>query len=119
MNPVRGLARDKVASPKDLGGATSNGMNKMETSKPEQEKKFGILNYRIENGHYIVNVRWKDGRETERHFPTIGFLVVNPTTGEKRGYIDGKKALKILEENTASMTSDEFSWLDFVGHVEK
>ncbi len=27
MNPVRGLARDKVASPKDLGGATSNGMN--------------------------------------------------------------------------------------------
>ncbi len=26
MNPVRGLARDKVASPKDLGGATSNGM---------------------------------------------------------------------------------------------
>ena len=27
MNPVRGLARDKVASPKDLGGATSNGMD--------------------------------------------------------------------------------------------
>lgn len=29
MNPVRGLARDKVASPKDLGGATSNGMKKL------------------------------------------------------------------------------------------
>jgi len=28
MNPVRGLARDKVASPKDLGGATSNRMIK-------------------------------------------------------------------------------------------
>jgi len=27
MNPVRSLARDKVASPEDLGGATSNGMN--------------------------------------------------------------------------------------------
>ncbi|MBI2062856.1 MAG: glycosyltransferase [Candidatus Yanofskybacteria bacterium] len=26
VNPVRGLARDIVASPKDLGGATSNGM---------------------------------------------------------------------------------------------
>ena len=26
MDPVRGLARDKVASPKDPGGATSNGM---------------------------------------------------------------------------------------------
>ncbi|MDO8663232.1 MAG: hypothetical protein Q7K28_00105 [Candidatus Wildermuthbacteria bacterium] len=90
-------------------------MNKMETSKPEQEKKFGVLNYRIENSHYIVNIRWKDGRETERHFPTTGFLVVDPATGEKRGRIDGKKALKILEENTADMTSDAFSWLDFVG----
>ncbi|MBI2062804.1 MAG: hypothetical protein HYT61_01020 [Candidatus Yanofskybacteria bacterium] len=27
MDPVRGLARDIVASPKDLGGATSNGMD--------------------------------------------------------------------------------------------
>src|SRR3989344_8600431 len=27
MNPVRGLARDKVVSPKGLGGTTSNGMN--------------------------------------------------------------------------------------------
>ena len=26
MNPVRGLARDKVASPKDLGEATTNGI---------------------------------------------------------------------------------------------
>ena len=30
MNPVRGLARDQVASPKDLGEATSNGMNLVE-----------------------------------------------------------------------------------------
>ena len=28
MNPVRSHARDKVASPEDLGGATSYGMNK-------------------------------------------------------------------------------------------
>lgn len=28
MNPVRSLAHDKVASPKDFGGATSYGMNK-------------------------------------------------------------------------------------------
>ena len=28
MNPVRDLARDRVASPKDLGGAISSGMNK-------------------------------------------------------------------------------------------
>ncbi len=28
MSPVRSLTRDKIASPKDLGGATSNGMSK-------------------------------------------------------------------------------------------
>ena len=90
-------------------------MNKMETSKPEQEKKLGVLNYRIEKSHYIVNIRWKDGRETERRFPITGFLVVNPATGERRGHLDGKKALKVLEENAANMMADEFSWLDFVG----
>src|SRR3989344_472352 len=39
MNPVRSLARDKVASPKDLGGATSYGMNhtlkKLDTNQTE------------------------------------------------------------------------------------
>ena len=39
MNPVRSLARDKVASPEDLGGATSYGMNhtlkKLDTNQTE------------------------------------------------------------------------------------
>ena len=87
----------------------------MEIPKLEQEKKFGVLNYRIENNHYIVDIRWKDGKETEEHFPTTGFSVVNPVTGEKRGHIDGKRALKILEDNTTKMTADEFSWLEFIG----
>lgn len=95
-------------------------MNKMETPKPEREQKFGVLNYRIENSHYVVNVRWKDGRETERHFPVRGFPVVNLETGEIiKKNLSGKDALKILEENAANMMADEFSWLDFVGHVEK
>ena len=74
-------------------------MKKIETptSTPEQEKKFGVLKYRIENGHFIVDIRWKDGYEMEEHFPIIGFPVVNPATGERRGHIDGKSALKILE----------------------
>ena len=38
MNPVRGLARDKVASPKDLGGATSNGMKLFNKTTKEKEK---------------------------------------------------------------------------------
>ncbi len=100
---------------------TINFMKKIETSMPEQEKKFGVLKYKTENNHYVVNIRWKDGKEVEEHFPVAGFIVVNPATGEKRGHIDGKRALKILEENTAKMTADEFSWLDFVGgsNVEK
>ncbi len=87
---------------------------KIETSISEQEKKFGVLRYRTENNHFVVDIRWKDGHETEEHFPIAGFPVVDPATGERRGHVDGKRALKILEENTAKMTADEFSWLNFV-----
>ena len=87
----------------------------MEKLKNLGEKKLGVLGYRIENNHYVVDICWKDGHETKEHFPVRGFPVVDPVTGEKRGegHIDGKKALKILEENAAKMTADEFSWLDF------
>ncbi len=81
---------------------------------PEQEKKFGVLKYRTENNHFVVDIRWKDGKEVEEHFPMNGFQVVDPTTGKNRGHVDGKRALKILEENAAKMIADEFSWLDFV-----
>ena len=91
-------------------------MEKIKTSAQEQKNKLGVLKYRIENNHFVVDIRWKDGKEVEEHFPIIGFSVVDPTTGEKHGHIDGKRALKILEENTAKMTADEFSWLDFVGN---
>ena len=90
-------------------------MKKFETSMPEQGKKFGVLNYKIENNHYVVNIRWKDGKEVEEHFPVKGFPVVNPATGKFiKKNLPGKDALKILEENAAKMTADEFSWLDFV-----
>lgn len=78
------------------------------------ENKFGVLHYKIENNHYVVNVRWKDGHETEEHFPVRGFPIEDPATGEKRNPIDGKRALKILEENASKVTANEFSWLDFV-----
>ena len=41
MNPVRGLARDKVASPKDLGEATSNGMNPVKDTTNKYITKSG------------------------------------------------------------------------------
>ncbi|OGN08857.1 MAG: hypothetical protein A3J46_03125 [Candidatus Yanofskybacteria bacterium RIFCSPHIGHO2_02_FULL_41_11] len=92
-------------------------MNKAEILKPEKEKKFGVLGYRIENNHYVVNIRWKDGHEVEEHFPVRGFPVVDPATGESRRSIDGRRALKILEENAANMTADEFSWLNFAARI--
>ena len=90
--------------------------NKLENLK---EKQIGVLKYRIENNHFVVDIRWKDGHKTEEHFPVKGFPVVDPATGEKRRPIDGKKALEILEKNAAKMTADEFSWLDFVGLGEQ
>lgn len=88
----------------------------MEKLKNLSEKKSGVLSYKIENNHYVVDIRWKDGHKTEEHFPVAGFPVIDPATGKKRGsgHIDGKQALKILEENASKMTADEFSWLDFV-----
>lgn len=88
-------------------------MNKNEMTGVEGENKFGVLGYRVENDHYIVDIRWKDGHETEEHFPVKGFPVVDPKTKEVHDPIEGKRALKILEENAANMTADEFSWLNF------
>lgn len=42
MNPVRGLTRDKVASPEDLGGTTSNGM-KVTVSQKNLKKALGLV----------------------------------------------------------------------------
>ncbi len=89
-------------------------MEKIKTSTPEQENKFGVLSYRTENDHFIVDIRWKDGKQVEEHFPAKGFPVVDPETGKRQGHIDGKRALQILEENASRMSADEFSWLDFV-----
>ncbi len=91
----------------------------VETRVEGEGKKFGVLGYKIENNHYVVDIRWKDGKVVEEHFPVIGFPVVDLKTGEKLGHIDGKRALKILEENASEMTIDEFSWLNFVGQEVK
>ncbi len=83
----------------------------------EENKQFGVLDYRIESSHYIVHVRWRDGKENEHHFPERGFSVY-ATNGKRAGTLSGKEALKILEENSPKMTEEEFSWLDFVKKVE-
>src|SRR3989344_5254740 len=58
MDPVRSLARDPVASPKDLGGATSYGMDIREIKKlvknstavlvmDDNEPTFVVMDYQI------------------------------------------------------------------------
>ena len=86
--------------------------------QPEQleqrGEKFGVLDYRIENNYYVVHIRWKDGKETEHNFPERGFGVFDPDSGGRKGFINGRDALKILEQHSLNTTEKEFSWLDFI-----
>jgi hypothetical protein len=79
-----------------------------------QKEKPGLLDYRIENNHYVARVRWKDGKETENHFPVDGFDVVNPKGNEYLGSIGGEKALEILQEHAGEYDYQDFSWRNFV-----
>ena len=86
----------------------------MEKLESVVEEKRGVLGYKTENHHYVVSLRWKDGKESEHHFPEAGFQVVDPATHEKKGFIKGKEALRILQENAPSLNEDEFSWVNFI-----
>lgn len=80
----------------------------------EQNETFGVLDYHIDNDHYVVNVKWKDGIKTVQHFPVVGFTVVNPATKKYIGNIEGKKALEILQQHAGDFNHQEFSWRDFI-----
>ena len=84
----------------------------MKIESPEKQK--GVLSFKIENHHYVVSLRWKNGKENERHFPEKGLEIVD-SGGEKLGFIRGKDALKILQDNSPNMNEEDFSWRDFVG----
>ena len=83
-------------------------------SGEEQNEKFGVLDYHVDNGHYVVNVRWKDGEKTTKRFPVVGFTIINPANKERLGSMDGKKALAILQEHAGDYAYEEFSWRDFL-----
>jgi hypothetical protein len=79
-----------------------------------RQETCGVVGHRIENDYYIVDVIWKDGVRTEKHFPVGGFEVVNPGSKTLLGRIKGKQALEILEEHAGECDSGDFSWQDFV-----
>ena len=89
-------------------------MREQEKTSNDEESKSGVLGFREENNHYVVNIRWKDGVETESHFPSRGFEVVNPSTGERLGFMKGERALQILKEHAAEYANNEFSWRNFM-----
>jgi hypothetical protein len=84
-----------------------------------ENEKLGVLGHRIEDHHYIVDIRWKDGKESQHNFPEKGFPVVDPQTHQKLGFISGEKALRILENNAALLNEEDFSWIDFVNSSAK
>jgi hypothetical protein len=85
-----------------------------EESDNGQEEKFGVLDYRIDNNHYVVDVRWKDGSKTTQHFPVVSFPVVDPINHQHLGNMEGERALGILQEHAHEYTHGEFSWRDFL-----
>jgi hypothetical protein len=80
----------------------------------ELKEKYGVLRWREENDHYVVDVRWKDDMTTTLHFPIVGMTIVNPANNERKGYITGEKALEILQNHAGEFEHDKFSYLDFV-----
>ncbi|MEK7138795.1 MAG: hypothetical protein AAB799_01300 [Patescibacteria group bacterium] len=78
------------------------------------EKQKGVLSFKIENNHYVVKLRWKNGKETEHHFPEKGFAVFS-SDGTRVGFLRGQDALKILQDHSSNMNKEDFSWLNFVG----
>jgi hypothetical protein len=78
-----------------------------------QEPKAGVLNWRIENGQYVVTVCWKNGKINEHHFPQRGFEVIDLQTRKSLGHLKGEEALEILQKNAVYHTDEEFCWKDF------
>jgi len=84
----------------------------------EELKQLGVLSWEIKDRYYAAKIRWKDGKESEHHFPEKGFPVYKLENGKPIGQplkiISGKEALKILADNSPFMEESEFFWKDFI-----
>ncbi|OGN00965.1 MAG: hypothetical protein A3B91_00600 [Candidatus Yanofskybacteria bacterium RIFCSPHIGHO2_02_FULL_41_29] len=79
-----------------------------------ENQQLGVLNHKIINHHYAVDIRWKDGKESQHNFPENGFGVFDLKTQDKLGFISGQEALDILKEYSPFVNKEDFSWLDYV-----
>lgn len=77
---------------------------------PESELPRGVLAERLENNHHVLSIRWADGEETEMHFPTRGFDVVDPTTHRKLGHLTGEEAVAMVREKSSRLPRASFAW---------
>lgn len=84
----------------------------MNEQSPETEgnRQAGVINQRIENNYYIVGIRWKDGQESEMHFPVGGFPIIDPASRQTLTQIKAEQALALLRQHAAMLTRSEFSW---------
>jgi hypothetical protein len=87
---------------------------------PQEVKKCGVQGEIESTKHsrginfYIVPIVWKDGKESEFHFPVNGFSIVDPKTNEKYGDISGMMALEVLKRFSQDFRSNEFSWIKLI-----
>jgi hypothetical protein len=79
----------------------------------ENNGQGGVLDCKKEGGEYIVKIKWKDGHINEHHFPERGIPIKEPDSEKILGVIPGDIALKILQNESPSLTQEEFSWLNY------
>lgn len=88
-----------------------------------EDSKLGVLNYEIKDHQYVVDIRWKDGKESQHNFPEKGFGVYKDgyeaSRHGKPPFIEGKEALEILKKYSSTMNEEDFSWLDYVNQGER
>lgn len=120
MNPVRGLARDEVASPKDLGGATSNGMKNRLALYIAIILVSSLLTHFLFYGHPNETVfdevhfgKFISGYFTHEYFfdihPPLGKLLISGM-----GYLAGFKPGFSFAEIGQKFPDNTYLWLRFL-----
>jgi len=82
------------------------------------DEERGVLGVTEENGHYAVHIRWKDGKESVRHFPVQGVEVWDVEKHVRLGRLSGDRMVNILKDVSADRCEGELEWKDFLGDAK-